>query len=646
MMSEKVFLDGSACKKMFREKKIFIFGTGVEADYARKELSESTDILAYIDNKRHGSNRDFYGKEIISVEQYMERRQADQPILVAAYKFGLEICDQLNELGLIGGTDYFVWDEAHIFLEDETTKDYIEFMKRIWHHSDQEEREGIVLVPFYNRHDAWSVRCAYCGNFFADKFHANIYAYLGFGVGYSNAADACKKIYQAFNVEVLIDSTLNKTQQDEADRLFDSIWKQLSTWEDWNNITLYGIRFGTTIIRHLLRVYIPSFDIKDSQMYSFLKQEINTIVFWYHYIFNNDIKVVLLVDGVNWDGYIRDIAITKGIPVYIILSDIMARATLGYYQGTPYPYFKDMWKQLSQEEQRYGVQWAKKHIETRLRGGTEEVFSWDRNNFAFAETKSSRRILEENNKIKIMICPHIFEEDCLYCGEQIFDNNYFAWLCHLGELSEKTPNYDWYLKIHPSSSKRDLVIIDMILQRYPNIKKIPLHVSPMQLQEEGIEYALTVYGSIGHEYPAIGIQVINAGLNPHSAFDFTWNPTTKEEYDNLIFHLGDLEKKQDMEELYQFYSLEHLFYKWNYIPWKEIFFENPLLGMERAELEAIGKALGTWKYKAFMDEWTEEKHEKIMSQLEDVFRKLDEWRPDILYKKNISIEKLSEGDNS
>lgn len=631
---KKMFLDSSTCKKLFWKKKIFIFGTGVDADRARKELTDTTEILAYIDNNRHGENRMFYGKRIIPLEHCLEIRNAEEVILVATYKYGLEICDQLRAQGLVEGNDFFVWDEEHTFLGDETTEKYIEFLSRIWERSDKNERKGIVLAPFSNRHEPRSIRCAYCANYFADKLHARIYAYFQSGTNISNATDVCKRIYRAINVETLIDSTLSEVQQEEVNKICASLWSQVSTWEDWNNIAIYGIQFGTTMIRHLLRSYIPSFDIKDDRMYSFFKQEIQTIVFWYHYIFSHDIKVVLLGNAVNWEGYIRDIAIKKGIPVYVIYSSHMAKATLGYYQGAPYQYFKGMWEQLTPEEQRYGINWAKEHVEKRLRGGTEEVPIWDRNNFAFSESKTNTRVLEKNEKIKIMICPHIFEEECMYCGEQIFDNNYFAWLCHLGELSNKTSNYDWYLKMHPSSSKRDFVIIDMILEKYPNIKKIPNGVSPLQLKEEGVKYALTVYGTIGHEYPVIGIQVINAGLNLHSTFDFTWNPTTKEEYDNLIFNLDKLEKKEDMEGLYQFYSLNYLFYDWDYIPWRKIFFENPILSMDYMELKAEGKTTGTWMYEEYMKEWTQERHERILAQMEEIFQKLDEWRPDILYKRD------------
>ena len=191
--------------------------------------------------------------------------------------------------------------------------------------------------------------------------------------------------------------------------------------------------------------------------------------------------------------------------------------------------------------------------------------------------------------------------------------------------------------MHPFAQRRDMIIIDMLLKKYPRIKKIPADVSPIQLKNEGVDFALTVYGTIGHEYPEIGIQVINAGINPHSAFDFTWNPKTKEEYDDLILNLPKLEKKMDQDGLYQFYSLNYLFYNWDYIPYRTLFFKNPLLAMDSLELQANGKQLGTWKYEEYMKEWTLERHYEILGQLGDVFKKMDEWKPDVLYRRKVVL---------
>lgn len=641
MQNEEIFLDLDKCNLYFAKKHIFVFGTGVDAEQFVKKMSSDIYIIAHIDNNRSGKGHYFYGKNIIGLEECLEQRDSKQPIIVCSYRYAKEISNQLAKFKLMPGIDFFVWDDMFLFHYDMNTKNYIYFLSNIWKKYDKESCKNKILIPFDNRHDLMSTIYAYCSNFFAEKFDAEIVAYFRKGSDCSNVSEVIESIYKAFNVKAVVNTKLNKEQQCEAEKILVVLWEGLYTWEDWKKITIYGIHFGTTIMRDFLREYIPDFDLRSRKMYHFLKKTIQTIVFWYHYIFENDVKIVLLADGVTWDGYIRDIAITKGIPTYALCYK-MAKMTLDYCDRPSYPYFKEMWKQLTREEQEYGIKWAKEHIKRRLCGGTEEVSYADKKNFVFAEgIKENIRVLNDNDKIKIIICPHVFEEDGYWCGEHIFDDNQFAWLCHLGELSEKTPEYDWYLKMHPSAKRRDIIIIDMLLEKFSPINKIPSNISPIQLKEEGAEFALTIYGSIGHEYPEIGIQVINAGINPHCAFDFTWNPKTKEEYDNLILNLGNLGKKRDEEGLYQFYSLNYLYYNWDYIPYRTLFFENPLLSMDMLELQVNGKELGSWKYKMYIEEWTEERHERILFKLDKIFKKMDGWSPKILYRrKERAIEQI------
>ena len=79
--------------------------------------------------------------------------------------------------------------------------------------------------------------------------------------------------------------------------------------------------------------------------------------------------------------------------------------------GEPYLYFDKMWGQLSQEEQNYGIQWAKEKIHKRLEGSVSEVDPSSKNKYSFNVPMKERRMLDENDKLKIVIFPHIFEED-------------------------------------------------------------------------------------------------------------------------------------------------------------------------------------------------------------------------------------------
>ncbi|MFB1022343.1 MAG: hypothetical protein QMC40_06245, partial [Vicingaceae bacterium] len=77
--------------------------------------------------------------------------------------------------------------------------------------------------------------------------------------------------------------------------------------------------------------------------------------------------------------------------------------------------------------------------------------------------------------------------------------DFYEWLCFIGDISEKT-NYDWYLKIHPDPLPGTLDNIHEILQNYPRITVIPHLTSHLQLANEGIDFVLTCFGTVGIEY--------------------------------------------------------------------------------------------------------------------------------------------------
>lgn len=635
------FLNTDQCREFFSDKEIYIFGAGEFGEKLYNKICDVVTINAFIDNNRYGKGNYLCGKEIISLARYGEIRTNNQPIIVSAYRHMEDISDQLEKEGFISGKDFFIWDDMCIFHADEIIKNYINFMTEIWKEKKQETPKRIILTHFDSAHEHCTISNAYCSNYLAEKYNAAIYGYCRFGIAAQNASQVVQDVYKAFNMVGIIDSSLNDELQKEADSLLDSIWEKLYSWEDWKNITVYGIRLGTTVIRDFLRENIPDWNMRSPRLYCFFKKVVDTIVFWYHYIQEHDIAAVLLADGVCWDGYIRDIAITKGIPVYAI-DEKLERAYFDYHlHSDACLHYKEMWEQLLPHEQQYGREWAREHLAERIGGNLDEVDIATAGTFGFAENFREERVLDNDEKIKVLICPHIFEEDSYWCGEQIFDNSYIEWLEHLGELSEKTPQYHWYLKMHPCAKRRDLIIFENYIKRYPKIKMLPMHISPLQLKEEGAAFALTVCGTIGHEYPAIGIQVINAGINPHSAFDFTWNPKTKEEYDELLLNLDKLEPKNNLEELYQFYSMHYLFYDREYPSYRKLFFENPYIPMFKEELAAYGKEPGTWKYEEYMKEWTPERHRWLLDQMADIFQKMDEWRPDVFYRRPINMAENS-----
>lgn len=627
------FIDNRKLKNLIKKRKIYVFGTGIDAELLCNSVALDDSIEAFLDNRRAGEDAFYRGKKVILPINIKK----EYPIVIAAGRFSLEIYSQMEQ---IENCKVYIWDELCIYHKNEDVQALIELAKKNAIPYKVEDAEGIIILPMDNACELTVVKQAYLANYLAMKYHAKLYSYLRCSADIKNVSPVMMELYSAINVEGLIDT--QDVNEQEVKLIFEDVWREINCWGDINNITLWGIKFGTTIVRDFLRSQIPEENIKNERFRSFLWKRIETIVFWKNYFDSKNVKAVIELDLAAWDGYIRDIAVSKNIKVYGVAGGAFKKGLLNYHDDMSSEHFLEMWNTLNDFEKKVAKEWAENRIHDRINGKLDDVSIMVKSNNPFSVEERKDRVLKVNDKIKILICPHIFEEDCYCCGEQIFDNNYYEWLIHLGQLSEKCSQYDWYLKMHPAASKRDYIIINSFLNKYKNITLVEKRVSPIQLQKEGISYALTVMGTIGHEYPEIGIQVINAGNNPHVNFDFTWNPKTKEEYDYLICNLDKLEKKEDKNGLRIFYAMNYLIYDRNHLNFDELFFGDRCLGLSRIDFASMGKTLGTWIYKEYLNIWNEKYHKNIIRKMPEIVEEIDNWSPDVLYKTKEFLKLVDE----
>ena len=82
---------------------------------------------------------------------------------------------------------------------------------------------------------------------------------------------------------------------------------------------------------------------------------------------------------------------------------------------------------------------------------------------------------------------------------------------------------------------------------------LPSNASHNQLIKEGIDYVLTCYGTIAHEYAARNITVINASINnPHIAYNFNLNPRSKSQYIKILSNLPNIKFKINTKKFMSF----------------------------------------------------------------------------------------------
>jgi hypothetical protein len=72
---------------------------------------------------------------------------------------------------------------------------------------------------------------------------------------------------------------------------------------------------------------------------------------------------------------------------------------------------------------------------------------------------------------------------------------------------------------------------------------------------------LTVYGTVGIEYPYFGVPVMNAGANnPHIAYNFNIHPKNLKEFDKVLFNIPKIKNlKKAKNEILQYYFMNYLY---------------------------------------------------------------------------------------
>ena len=613
-----------------KNKKIYVFGAGHFGRVFIKEYPYKYNIRGIIDNGDF-NNYSLYGKNILNMEG-LNKIYDNEKIIIASFNYWGEIAEQLVKNDYKFGNHFFIWncqmDGLDIDFKDENTKKLIELNEKRWSDKRIDNIENKILIPYFNTTELSIELWSYFANIFAKKYNASIWAVGGKKDGIDNGL---WHLYESINTIGYIDETPSQIQEIEIENLLEDIERKIKTIEDVKDIVVYGINCGIDIMRHFLRWEYPQLFINDFAFKIRLKEMLGYIVFWHSYFKENysKIKTIILWDGLYWrEGVLRKLAYAYKIPVYSIVSTTCFKWEYDMKLG--YKEYKKFFELLSEEEKVSGINWSKSKMNKHIRGDSEDMPMIDKSTFGVNE---SNNVLENNNRTKIMICPHYMEDDAFPYGDDMLFTYQWEWLEFLGELSEKT-DYDWYLKPHPIEKALGDSLMDEYVHKYTKIKLLDKFISPIQLKKEGIKYALTIHGSIGYEYPLIGINVINAGFNPHVAFDFCLTPKTKEEYMNILSNLDNYSYECNIEEIYQFYAIHFGYYRQRKRDLRGVFFNDDRLRDIRG-LVSSKTEYSTDLFKYYVDEVDEKRHLELFNICTSLIDEMDDYKDGVFYKQDL-----------
>lgn len=150
--------------------------------------------------------------------------------------------------------------------------------------------------------------------------------------------------------------------------------------------------------------------------------------------------------------------------------------------------------------------------------------------------------LDSSKKIAVLFS-HIMWDANLFYGEDLFGRGFGEWLTESVKVMAKNKNVNWLLKIHPANRyKHRFEKIEGDYSEIRTLKKtfgeIPGNIKLIYPEDEInpyslfkiIDYAITVRGTIGMEFPCFGVPVLTAGTGRYSGRGFSIDSGSREEY--------------------------------------------------------------------------------------------------------------------
>jgi hypothetical protein len=419
-------------------------------------------------------------------------------------------------------------------------------------------------------------------------------------------------IFKSFGVETLLVPSLNSTILKESTKIYNDQLKNIKSKDDVEQIKINGILFGDLIYDYYLNYYkLPSIDFESNKFKLHLRYCIQLITYWNNYFIENNVAAINVSHTVYTNAIPLRIAANFNVHCFQCNESYVYRLdknnVLAYKD---FIYYKKSFALMDEKEKTSGIKLAKKRIDKRFSGEVGVDMAYSKKS-AFTQPVKEK-LLSTSKRIKILIAPHCFFDSPHPYGLNLFPD-VFEWLKELVRISSLT-DYEWYVKTHPDFIIETKTLVEDFFQPHQKFKILPSNASHIQLVEEGIDVALTMYGTIGFEYAAMNKIVINASLNnPHVAYDFNINPNSREEFTDILMNLQHLKHQINVNDVYEYYYMKHLVYNCNWL-WKDFeqmtSYFNPL--NEPVKIRQDNEDL----YNFWIQNWSVSRHKEILNNLD------------------------------
>jgi hypothetical protein len=276
------------------------------------------------------------------------------------------------------------------------------------------------------------------------------------------------------------------------------------------------------------------------------------------YIQKNNVRAICVSHAVYHFAIPARLGIHFDIDVFLVTHENIYRLTHEFPQAfTDFLQYEKQLSDIKPNELEDGLKVARNRLIKRTSGEVVDM-PYFTNMSPFRTGEARLPPVVESHRLRILVSLHDFFDSPHVYGFNFFPD-FLEWLQFLDRISRET-DYEWYLKPHPNALKDPTPELIKLFEYNKRFKILDSTTSNAEMKNFGIDFALTVYGSVGHELPFLGIKVINASLNnPHMAFNFSHTPKDLCEYENILLNLENFSYEINEEEIYQYYYLHYIY---------------------------------------------------------------------------------------
>lgn len=436
-------------------------------------------------------------------------------------------------------------------------------------------KNKIFLVEF-NGWQGIQIALSYLANVFSQKNKCKIIAYNSYSLFHNNKESLLTKIkwnigkslkiknfgvYASFGVADFIkpkyDSSIKKNSLKKVEQFF----KKKKTLRDLENFCIEQVWIGDLIYDTYLKKYFThTIDLHSKKFKLFFFECLCNFYFWNEYFKKNNVKGIAVGHSVYVSGIPSRIADYYNISNFSFegANFVNGKGKTSFkkrenYSGGHFRYYRKLFKKFNKSKAKANIILGKKYLKDLIDG--KKIYYYLKKT-SFSKTNYNIDYFKQHKKkIKVVIYSHVFTDSPHVYGNHFFPD-FNEWFKFLEKIVKKT-DYDWYLKPHPQEDPMTKKIVRLFIKNNPSIKLLPSNLSNLYIASKKIDYALTVYGTIGSELPGYGIKIINASKNnPTFGYNFCINPKSVSEYKKILLNLKKNNFKINKQDLFEFHYMK------------------------------------------------------------------------------------------